>query len=85
MGPKLVFVMVDQVSGETWEIPAILGLRICAPCRARATGPGEFLADHGAKIVEALRRSRPTATHHRTRLEWISCDSKEWRMVEPSS
>lgn len=84
MAPELVFVM--RSDGRTWDIPVVFGLRICEQCRARTKGPEDFLTHETRdRIVHALVEARPNARHERTKLRWISCESKAFRMVQPAS
>ncbi len=68
MVPRIVFTLV--VEHKRWEIPAILGLRMCAGCRPTVTR-FELLVDGGDAIASRLLSLRPGSKHVETRLEWI--------------
>ena len=79
--PVIVLKIRDTVTGERFRIPAILGIRVCRPCRknVEAEGPDKILKDERA--FDALLQLRPNARLVAKTLEWISTDSVEFKML----
>jgi hypothetical protein len=73
MAPKLVFILKDEY--ETWSMPAILGIQVCAACRPKVKAD-ELLQDK--RIIPAILAMRPGSDHAGTRLEWVKLTDPDY-------
>jgi hypothetical protein len=80
MAPRIVFELAAKKM--RWKIPAILGLKVCAACRAKKLSATDVLGDGEQRLAGSLVKMRPGATHVRTTLEWISLTDADYKKLQ---
>lgn len=80
--PQIIFKIRDRFTRKKWEIPAVVGIKVCDDCKQTITLPEHAVADGGARIERALLAMRQSAVILSKRLGWTTTSGKDWRKLQ---